>query len=102
MSVERLAFLADHLAQPLANLRAVDVVVVGPALVARVVRRVDVDTLDLPRVARQQRLQGVQVVALDDEVALILLIRVYPPPANFRSSVRARVRAGGKALPCGV
>lgn len=69
VAVQRLALAADHLAQPLANLRAVDVVVVDPALVAGVVRRVDIDALHLPRIARQQGLQRVQVVALHDEVA---------------------------------
>ena len=48
---------------------AVDVVVVGSALVAGVVRRVDVDALDLAGVIGQQRLERDQVVALDDEVA---------------------------------
>jgi hypothetical protein len=46
--VQRFAFLADHLAQPAANLWAVHVVVVDPALIAGVVRRVDVDALHLP------------------------------------------------------
>jgi hypothetical protein len=55
----------------LANLRAVDVVVVDPALVAGVVGRVDVDALHLPGVARQQRLERVQVVALHDQVAAV-------------------------------
>ena len=69
MPVQRFAFLADHLSQPAANLRAVDVVVVNPAFVAGVVRRVDVDAFDLPGVTRQQGFQCVQVVALNDEVA---------------------------------
>jgi len=61
--------LPTHLAQPLADLRAVDVVVVNPALVAGVVRRVDVDALHLAGVARQQGLERMQVVALYDQVA---------------------------------
>ena len=69
MPVQRLALFADHRAQPFADLGAVDVVVVGPAFVAGVVWRVDVDALDLARITRQQGLQGQQVVALHDEVA---------------------------------
>ncbi len=69
--VQRLAFLADHLAQPLADLRAVDVVVVNPALVAGVVGRVDVDALHLSGIAGQQGLERMQVVALHDQVAAV-------------------------------
>ena len=63
------AFLADHLAQPAADFRAIHVVVVHPALVAGVVGGIDIDALHLPAGARQQGLERVQVVALDDEVA---------------------------------
>jgi hypothetical protein len=71
MSVERLAFLADHLAQPATDLRAVDIVVVDPALVTGVVRRVDVNALHLAGVSGEQRLQRVQVVALDNQIAAV-------------------------------
>jgi len=63
-------------AQPAADLRAVDVVVVDPALVAGVVRRVDVDALHLAGVARQQGLERVQVVALHDQVAAVAAVVV--------------------------
>ena len=62
---------AQRPAQPVADLRAVDVVVVDPAFVAGVVRRVDVDALHLPRVTRQQRLERLQVVALHDQIAAV-------------------------------
>jgi len=74
--VQRLAFLAHDFAQPAADLRAVDVVVVDPALVAGVVRRVDVDALHLAGVARQQGLERVQVVALHDQVAAVAAVVV--------------------------
>lgn len=70
MAIQRLAFLTDDLTQPLTDQRAVDVVVVGPALVACVVRRIDVDALHLPRVVRQQRFERDKVVALHDEIAV--------------------------------
>ena len=69
VAVERFAFLADDLAEPLANEGAVDIVVVGPALVAGVVRRVDANALHLTGVVWEQRLEGDEVVSLDDEVA---------------------------------
>jgi hypothetical protein len=82
VAVQRLALAADHLAQPAANLRAVDVVVVDPALVAGVVGRVDVDALHLPGVARQQRLERVQVVALHDQVAAVVALTPGPSPGG--------------------
>lgn len=48
----------DNLPEPLADFRAVDVVVVDPVFVAGVVRRVDVDALDLARVVREQSLES--------------------------------------------
>ena len=59
-----------HLAQPLAHHRRVHVVVVRPAFVADVVRRVDVHALHPPVVGRQQRLQRQEVVTVDDEVVV--------------------------------
>src|SRR5947209_1689838 len=53
-----LALLPDDLADPLLELRLRQVVVVDPALVAGVVRRVDVDALDPAGVRRQKRLEG--------------------------------------------
>ena len=58
------------LTQPLLHHRAVHVVVVAPPLVARVVGRVDEHTVDPARIHRQQRLQRVQVVPVDNQVAV--------------------------------
>lgn len=63
-----LGLLADDGAEPALDLRGVDLVVVHPALVAGVIGRVDVDALHLPCVFGEQGLEGVEVVALDDEV----------------------------------
>lgn len=57
-------------AEPLLHHRAVHVVVVAPTLIACVVGRVDEDAIDLARVHRKQRLQRVQVVAVQHEVAI--------------------------------
>ncbi len=61
--------MVDDLAEPFAQQGRVDIVVVDPALAAGVVGRVDVDAFDAPRVARQQGLEGEQVVGVDDEVS---------------------------------
>ena len=55
--------------QPRFNDGTFDVVVVNPAFVAGVVRRVNVDALHLPGVVRQQRLERDQIVALHNEIA---------------------------------
>ena len=70
MAAGVLAFFADGLADPFLELRLREVVVVDPAFVAGVVGRIDVDALDPAGVRRQQRLEGQQVVAFDDQVAV--------------------------------
>ena len=58
------------LPSPFLHHRRTDVVVVDPALVAGVVRRVDVDALDLAVVVREQGFERLQIVAVDDEVVV--------------------------------
>ena len=65
--------LAVHgavLAEPFAHQGAVDLVVVDPAFVAGVVGRVDVDAFDAAGVAGEEGFEGVEVVAVDDEVVV--------------------------------
>ena len=69
MPGEIFGLFADGLAEPAEDFRGVDVVVIDPALVAGVVGRIDADTLHLPGVARQQRLEGVEIVALHNQIA---------------------------------
>ena len=57
-------------AEPLLHDGRVHAVAVAPALVAGVVGRVNEHQIHAARVARQQGLQGVQVVAVDDQVAV--------------------------------
>lgn len=64
-----LAVLADGLADPLLELHAGEVVVVDPALVSRVVGRVEVDAVHETGVGRKQALECEEVVAFDDGVA---------------------------------
>ncbi len=57
-----------HPPQPVLHEGRVHVVVVRPAFIPGVVGRVDVDALHLAVVRRQQRLQGCEVVTLNDQV----------------------------------
>ena len=75
MALQILAVNGAILFQPLLHKRAVHVVVIRPALVAGVVGRVNIDALDAPGVAGKERLQGVKVVAVDDEVVFTVLCR---------------------------
>lgn len=68
MAGQVLALFADNLAQPLFDLRVVDVIVINPALVAGVVGRIDIDALDTPLIPGQQRFQGFQIIAPNDHV----------------------------------
>ncbi len=69
MAGQVLSLFPNHFAQPFADERAVDIVIIDPVLVAGVVRRVDVDALHLSGVIGQQGFEGNEVVALDNEVA---------------------------------
>jgi len=68
MAVEGLAFAAYGVADPFANGRAVDVIIITPVFVAGVVRGVDADALHLALVVRQQSLERHEVVPFDDQV----------------------------------
>ena len=63
-----LSFSAHHFTQPLFDFRVVDIIVVDPALVARVVGRINVNALDAPLIPGQQCFQGLQIIAPDNHV----------------------------------
>ena len=63
-------FVVNRLMEPLFHQRAVHSIVVGPALVAGVVGRVDVDAFDAAGVAGQQGFECLEVIAVDDEVVV--------------------------------
>jgi hypothetical protein len=56
--------------EPFPHHRVVHVVVVVPAFIAGVVRRIDKDAIHLARVQRQKGLERMQVVAMNDEIAV--------------------------------
>ena len=70
MALQVLAVDRTVLLQPSPHQRAVDVVVVAPPLVAGVVGRVDIDAFHPLGVARQQCLECLEVVAVDDQVVV--------------------------------
>ena len=63
--------LADSRAKPGPDFRRVDIVVIDPGLIARVVGRVNIDALHLACIIGQQRLQGFEIVALNQQVARV-------------------------------
>ena len=85
---ETLALLADHLAKPFPDPQVVHAVVVDPSLVAGIVRRIDVDAVHLPLVLGQQRLESLEVVAVDDHVAAIGPMRIQDAFSGTRSRTR--------------
>ena len=70
MALQVFAVNGRLLFEPFLEQRAVHLVVVNPAFVAGVVGRVDVDALDAAGIAGQQGFEGVEVVAVDDEVSV--------------------------------
>ena len=56
--------------QPFLDDRGVHIIIIRPALIAGVVRRVNEDAVDLPGMGRQQRLERVQIVPVDDQIAI--------------------------------
>ena len=73
-----LALFANHFAQPLFDLGIIDVIVVHPAFVASIVRRIDVDALYLALILWQQGFQRLQIVAVDNHVFAAVVLGVLP------------------------
>lgn len=63
-------FAVNDFAQPFLDHWRTDVVVVNPVLVACVIWRIDVNAFDLAVVVGQKRLEGLQVVAVDNQVVV--------------------------------
>ena len=72
VAAQILALCADNFPQPCLDMRIVDIVVVHPFFVARVIRRINIDALHPSLVHRQQRFERVQIVAVDNHVAVIV------------------------------
>jgi len=66
---EVLSFATHNLTQPLSDFRAVHIIVIDPILITCVVWRVNINTLHLPCVIWQKRLESYKVVAFNYEVA---------------------------------
>ncbi len=69
MSVKGFAFFAHHFTEPLAHQWTIDVIVIHPAFVSRVVRRIYIDALNLASVVGQKCFQCDEIIPLDNEVA---------------------------------
>ena len=71
-----LALFANHLAQPIFDLRIIDIVIVNPSFFAGVIGRIDVDAFHFTFVPGQQGFQRIQIVAVDNHVfaAVVLVV----------------------------
>jgi hypothetical protein len=69
--------------QPLLHDWASDVVIVFPGLLASVVGRIYIHAINSSRIKRQQRFERMEVVAVDDEVAVRSAL-----PTDFSGSER--------------
>ena len=82
-----LALPANHLAQPLFDPRVVHIVVVDPALIARIIRRINIDTLDLSLVPGQQGLERIKIVTSDNHVlacfGVVCILLLQHPVGDF-------------------
>ena len=83
MSAQVLALPAYDLAQPFLDSWIVHVVIVDPALVARIVRRINIDALDLSLIPGQQGLECFQIIPTDNHVfaclgVICILLLQYP------------------------
>ena len=74
MACQILAFFTNDFAQPLLNMRIIDIIVVAPLLIASVVRRIDVDALHPTLILRQQSFQGFQIIAVDNHVITAVVL----------------------------
>ena len=72
VAAQILALCADNFPQPCLDMRIVDIVVVHPFFVARVIRRINIDALHPPLIHRQQRFERIQIVAVDNHVAVVV------------------------------
>ena len=68
MAAEILTLFTDHFAKPLLDLRIVDIVVIHPAFIARIIWRIDVDALNLSLIFRQQRFQRFQIISVNNHI----------------------------------
>ena len=78
-------FAVNRYAEPFLHHRRIDFVVVSPAFAAGVVGRVNVDALHPAGVGGQQRLQRLEVVAMNDEIVVQPhLVREAPVPLGHQ------------------
>jgi hypothetical protein len=78
MPGEVLALFAYDLPKPLADFGVVHIVIVYPALIAGIVRRIYVDALNAALVPGQQGFEGLQIVAVDNHVGAAVILRMLP------------------------
>jgi hypothetical protein len=62
------SLFANDLAKPFSHLRTVYIVVINPVLIAGIVRRIDINTFDLPGVVREKGFKGEKIIAFHKQI----------------------------------
>jgi hypothetical protein len=68
-------FAANDSFQPCPDFGAVHIVIVNPAFVAGIIGRVDIDALHLTAIIGEQRLERLQIIAFDQQIARVRIPR---------------------------
>ena len=69
MPTKIFSFCTNYLTKPLADMRVIYIVIIYPAFVASIIRRIYVDTINLPFILWQQGFQCLKVVPMNNLVA---------------------------------
>jgi hypothetical protein len=69
MSGKVFHFSTDHLAKPFPDLWTVNVVIINPTLISRIVRWVNINALNFSGIVGEQSFEGHKVISFDKEVA---------------------------------
>lgn len=78
MAGQVFSFFSHYVAQPFFDLGVIYIVVVDPALIAGIVRRINVDAFDFAFVFGKQRFQGFQIVSMDNHIFAAIVISALP------------------------
>ena len=85
MAAQILAFFADDFIQPILYMWIIDVIIVDPSFISRVVRWIDIYAFYTAFVLRQETFQCEQIISVDDHIltAVILFMLTFFIKAVF-------------------
>ena len=73
MTGQVLALTADYLTEPLSNTGIIDIIVIHPALITGIIRRIDIDALNPALILRQKCLECFQIIAVNDHIITAII-----------------------------